>query len=50
MPDFEAVHTCRDYDALKTWSIARDSADPDRWPKNAERINAERNGKTHKKE
>lgn len=37
-PIFETVHTCRDYDALKTWSLNRDSADPDKYPKNAESL------------
>lgn len=38
MPVFETVHTCRDYDALKRWSIDRDAADPDLLYKNAERL------------
>ncbi|KAL8748536.1 MAG: hypothetical protein Q9184_007231 [Pyrenodesmia sp. 2 TL-2023] len=38
IPDFEVEHTCRDYDALKRWSLARDSADKDRWKANAARL------------
>jgi Domain of unknown function (DUF3328). len=41
IPDFEVVHTCRNYDALKKWANDRDSADPKRWPKNAARLQAE---------
>lgn len=49
MRDFEAVHTCWDYNSLKTWSLARDPANPEPWPKNAERMNAERgNAKSQK--
>ncbi|KAK3312712.1 hypothetical protein B0H66DRAFT_595244 [Apodospora peruviana] len=36
---------CRDYETLKDWSLARDAADPKRYPQNAARINAERNSK-----
>ena len=42
MPEFETVHTCRDYENLRIWSINRDAADPDRYPGNAERLNAKR--------
>jgi len=38
MPIFEVDHTCRDYEALREWSLARDAADPRRYPKNAERL------------
>jgi hypothetical protein len=38
-PDFETVHTCRDYGALKKWSQSRDATDPKRWPENARRLN-----------
>ncbi len=37
-PEFETVHTCRDYDALRKWSINRDAANPERYLKNAERL------------
>jgi len=37
-PDFETVHTCRDYDALKDWSRGRDAADPELWPQNGARL------------
>ncbi|KAI4170497.1 MAG: hypothetical protein LQ346_008849 [Caloplaca aetnensis] len=37
IPDFEVEHTCRDYDALKKWSLARE-ADKDRWRANAARL------------
>lgn len=40
MPDFENVHTCRDFDAIKTWMRTRDSADPRVWRENAARIKA----------
>jgi hypothetical protein len=43
MPDFEVDHTCRDYDALKEWANARDAANPNRYPQNAERLHAEGN-------
>lgn len=41
IPDFEVEHTCRDYDALKRWSLARDSAQPERWRENAARLHGE---------
>ena len=41
IPNFEVEHTCRDYDALREWSLARDSENKDRWPKNAARLHAE---------
>jgi len=43
IPDFEVDHTCRDYGVLKEWADARDSADPEKYPQNAERLHAEGN-------
>lgn len=37
--DFDIVHTCCDYNALKEWSIDRDSEHSVRWPQNAARLN-----------
>ncbi|KAF2651277.1 hypothetical protein K491DRAFT_568364, partial [Lophiostoma macrostomum CBS 122681] len=37
-PDFETLHTCRDYEVLKKWGQSRDATDPKRWPANAERL------------
>lgn len=39
-PDFEAIHTCRDLDALRAWAVDRDAADENAWPKNAEKLHA----------
>ena len=41
LPIFDTDHTCRDYKALQQWSIGRDAADPNRYPQNDARINAE---------
>ncbi|KAK1991309.1 hypothetical protein LX36DRAFT_590763 [Colletotrichum falcatum] len=38
LPVFETVHTCRDYDSLRSWSIDRDVADPELLYANAERL------------
>ncbi|UKZ77009.1 hypothetical protein TrVFT333_004725 [Trichoderma virens FT-333] len=38
IPDFEIDHSCRDFETLKEWALARDSADPERYPQNAERL------------
>ena len=38
IPDFENVHTCRDFNALREWARGRDAADPELWPSNAERL------------
>lgn len=48
MPIFDTDHTCRDYRELRRWSIERDAADPERYPQNAARINAERD-RAHKR-
>lgn len=45
IPDFETLHTCRDYDALKNWANNRDASNPKRWPKNAERLRSSGNRK-----
>ncbi|KAB8072075.1 hypothetical protein BDV29DRAFT_158911 [Aspergillus leporis] len=41
IPDFEVHHTCRDYEALKEWTLARDSEHEERWRENAARLHAE---------
>ncbi|EGP86900.1 uncharacterized protein MYCGRDRAFT_104764 [Zymoseptoria tritici IPO323] len=40
-PDFAVPHTCRDYEALRTWSLARDATDPARYPENARRLRSQ---------
>ncbi|KAL2196652.1 hypothetical protein P885DRAFT_77774 [Corynascus similis CBS 632.67] len=35
---FETVHACRDFSAIRQWSLNRDSADPDRYLSNAEKL------------
>ena len=44
-PDFQIEHTCRDYEALKKWAYERDSSDPNRYMRNAERLKAKAKGK-----
>jgi Mycotoxin biosynthesis protein UstYa len=38
MADFDNVHTCRDFSALKDWARRRDADDDERWPENAARV------------
>ncbi|RDW82937.1 hypothetical protein BP5796_04428 [Coleophoma crateriformis] len=40
IPDFEVVHTCRDYSALKEWADNRDAATEGVWQKSAARLHA----------
>ncbi|KAJ5113792.1 hypothetical protein N7456_002326 [Penicillium angulare] len=40
IPDFEVHHTCRDYDALKEWTLLRDSEHEERWRDSAARLHA----------
>ncbi len=42
-PDFNTVHTCRDYNALRKWSLHRDSATPETYPDNAKRLRSQWN-------
>ncbi|OTA60729.1 hypothetical protein K449DRAFT_423275 [Hypoxylon sp. EC38] len=35
---FETVHACRDFSAIRDWSNERGSADPEKYPENAEKL------------
>jgi len=35
---FETVHACRDFSAIREWSIERDSATPSKFHANAEKL------------
>ncbi|PKK41771.1 hypothetical protein CI102_12570, partial [Trichoderma harzianum] len=37
-PSFDTDHTCRNYEALRDWSLPRDAADENKWPANADRL------------
>lgn len=37
-PQFETVHTCRNYEDLRLWSLNRDAADPNKYMDNARRL------------
>jgi hypothetical protein len=38
LPLFGTTHTCRDYDALRNWSVDRDAVDPEKALENAARL------------
>lgn len=40
VPDFEVVHTCRDYNALRDWALDRDAATEGKWEESAARLHA----------
>jgi hypothetical protein len=38
LPVWPTVHTCRDFDALREWTLKRDAAHPERMYENAARL------------
>ncbi|KAK8915307.1 hypothetical protein VCV18_010853 [Metarhizium anisopliae] len=38
MADFDNIHMCRDFDALKRWMRTRDAEDAAPWRENADRL------------
>jgi hypothetical protein len=44
IPDFEVIHTCRDYESLKVWANNRDSVDPERWQENTAKFRSSSKG------
>lgn len=35
---FESVHACRDFSAIRDWSVERDSATPEKYRANADKL------------
>jgi len=40
LADFDNMHICRDFAALKKWTQGRNAEDDKRWPENAARVKA----------
>jgi hypothetical protein len=38
LPVWPTVHTCRDFDAIRKWTLERDAAHPERMYENAARL------------
>lgn len=45
LADFDNVHMCRDFDAVRQWSDGRNGQDEDVWPQVAEKLKGKKPAK-----